>query len=177
MYTVGELAKRFNLSRSTLLYYESIGLLTPSIRSTTQYRLYSDVALRRLEQICIYRQAGLSLKEMASVLDTPGNAETEALERRLSELNREIGRLRKQQQVIVRLLESRQVRNETPILNKDNWNKLLHSIGLSEAEMHQWHREFERLSPEAHQGFLESLGIPPEDIARIRKWAEVDLNP
>jgi len=39
--------------------------------------------------------------------------------------------------------------------------------------MHNWHIQFERMEPEAHQEFLEfleSLGIPKGEITKIRKW-------
>ena len=64
MITVGRLAKRFGLSRSTLLYYDSIGLLRPTGRSAKGYRLYSEDDAARLEKICLYRQTGLSLDEV-----------------------------------------------------------------------------------------------------------------
>lgn len=35
--------------------------------------------------------------------------------------------------------------------------------------MHNWHRQFERLEPAAHQEFLESLGIEPDEIRKIRE--------
>jgi len=42
MYTVGSLARSFGLSRSTLLYYDSIGLCKPSGRSAANYRTYTE---------------------------------------------------------------------------------------------------------------------------------------
>lgn len=39
---------------------------------------------------------------------------------------------------------------------------------MTDADCAEWHRAFERQSPEAHQDFLESLGIGPEEIRRIR---------
>ena len=39
--TITRLAKQFKLSRSTLLYYDRIGLLRPSGRSPSNYRLYT----------------------------------------------------------------------------------------------------------------------------------------
>ena len=60
MWTVTQLAQRCGLSRSTLLYYESIGLLKPPSRSGGNYRRYGEQDLQRLEQICLYRDAGLS---------------------------------------------------------------------------------------------------------------------
>ncbi|MFC1747364.1 MerR family DNA-binding transcriptional regulator [Pseudomonadota bacterium] len=38
MHTIGEVSKRFSISRSTLLYYDAIGLLSPSGRSNANYR-------------------------------------------------------------------------------------------------------------------------------------------
>ena len=40
--------------------------------------------------------------------------------------------------------------------------------------MHRWHVEFEALAPESHQDFLESLGIPPPEIASIRAGSRAD---
>jgi len=39
MFLITELARKHGLSRSTLLYYDRIGLLTPSGRSEAGYRL------------------------------------------------------------------------------------------------------------------------------------------
>jgi hypothetical protein len=35
--------------------------------------------------------------------------------------------------------------------------------------MHEWHSEFERRHPQAHQSFLEWLGLPEERISGIRR--------
>lgn len=48
------------------------------------------------------------------------------------------------------------------------WVEMFRTIGLTEQQMHHWHEEFERRHPEAHQGFLEWLGLPEERIAAIR---------
>ncbi len=66
MYTIRKLAAEFGLSRSTLLYYDSIGLLKPSSRSESGYRQYSEGDNKQLRQICTYRQMGLQLKELNS---------------------------------------------------------------------------------------------------------------
>ena len=55
-YTVGRLAKRFGLSRSTLLYYDSIGLLKPEVRGEGEYRRYGKDAIKRLEMVCLYQR-------------------------------------------------------------------------------------------------------------------------
>lgn len=54
------------------------------------------------------------------------------------------------------------------MLNKEQWITLMRSVGLSDDDLHKWHSEFEKMSGEAHQEFLEILGIPPSDIKKIR---------
>ncbi|MFQ5526346.1 MAG: hypothetical protein ACE5GX_08810 [Thermoanaerobaculia bacterium] len=48
------------------------------------------------------------------------------------------------------------------------WTDLFRFIGLSDEDMHRWHREFESRHPDGHQGFLEWLGLPDERISTIR---------
>ena len=54
-------------------------------------------------------------------------------------------------------------------VTKDEWVKMFEEIGLDEATMRRWHGVFETRSPEGHQGFLEWLRIPAQDIERIRE--------
>lgn len=172
MYTIGKLAKRFSLSRTTLLYYDSIGLLKPSFRTESRYRQYSEDDAKRLEQICRYRQTGLSLDEIKKVLDSPGDNLTEALERRLGELNEDIKRLREQQRFILGILKGRQYYRHIKVMNGETWMSLLKASGFTDEDMLRWHVDFERLSPEKHQEFLEFLCIPDEEIKQIRSWAK-----
>lgn len=169
MYTVGQLGKRFRLSRSALLYYDRIGLLSPSARSTGNYRVYSDSDRRRMERIQTYREAGLPLENIARLLQEGGPPAPAMLERHLHAVNHEIARLRQQQQVTARLLGDAEALRGCRTMNKAQWVALLASTGLSDEEMDKWHVEFEKMSPEAHQDFLESLGIAPEEIAAIRR--------
>ena len=71
MYTIGRLARRYQLSRSTLLYYDRIGLLKPGARTETGYRIYDEYDAKRLEKICTYRRAGLALADIKTSLDGP----------------------------------------------------------------------------------------------------------
>ena len=171
MLTVGQMARRFGLSRSTLLYYDSIGLLSPSERSAANYRLYAQSDVERMEAIALYRQAGLPLADIARVLGGGRGGLEDLLEARLQDLNREIHRLRRQRQLIVDLLRNKAALRGARGLDKEGWVAILEATGLDEDDMRRWHVEFERLSPEAHQDFLESLGIGDEEIARIRKWS------
>ena len=90
----------------------------------------------------------------------------------MQQLNHEISRLRQQQQVMVRLLNSASAINGSRTLNKQCWVEMLRAAGLDEAGMWKWHSEFEQYSPEAHQDFLESLGIDVQEIALIRQRSQ-----
>ncbi|PKN21028.1 MAG: MerR family transcriptional regulator [Deltaproteobacteria bacterium HGW-Deltaproteobacteria-6] len=170
--TIGQLAKSFGLSRSTLLYYDSIGLLKPSARSRTNYRRYTKEDALKLEMICMYRQLGLSLASAGEILRAPKSGARGILEQRLLVLAKEISRLREQQHTIIRLLGDRSLRRRIPVLDKKGWIALLRACGLDEAAMNKWHQEFEKMSPLLHQEFLEGLGIPAKEIDVIRKWSK-----
>ncbi|MCC6750592.1 MAG: MerR family transcriptional regulator [Deltaproteobacteria bacterium] len=171
MQTISQLARRFGLSRSTLLHYSRIGLLRPARRTAAGYRLYGEADMRRLEAICRYREAGLGLREIQQLLDGGSGRTVELLERRLEELNGEIAALREQQRLVVALLKNPSRLGSARALDKAAWVALLRSTGLSEEDMRRWHVEFERLSPLGHQDFLESLGIPAPEIDAIRGWS------
>ncbi len=53
-------------------------------------------------------------------------------------------------------------------VNVEEWVAMFEEIGLDEAQMHRWHKIFETRYPDAHQAFLEWLGIDREEIGRIR---------
>lgn len=89
------LGRRFGLSRSTLLYYDRIGLLRPSGRSEADYRLYSHADCDRLARICAFREAGLSLDDIAKLLDAD-TPQGPILERRLGEIGQAMTALKAQ---------------------------------------------------------------------------------
>ena len=119
--TVTRLARACGLSRSTVLYYESMGLLKPVRRSSGNYRLTARRDLERLRQICIYRNAGLKLSDIRSILDRPGGDAAAVLQRRLVELGGEIERLREHQRAIARLLDSTNRLRRIPMVTKEKW--------------------------------------------------------
>jgi DNA-binding transcriptional MerR regulator len=169
--TVTRLARACGLARGTILYYESIGLLTRPRRSAGNYRLYSDRDLERLRQIRSYRDAGLNLDDIRSILDKPLNQAAGVLERRLVELTGEIARLREHQRSIGRLLQSTNQLRRMSMVTKEKWVEVMRAAGFSDDAMHRWHAEFEKLAPEEHQEFLEFLRIPHEEVRSIRTWS------
>src|SRR5215213_1488413 len=102
MYTISQLSRQVNLSRSTLLYYDRLGILRPSARSAAGYRLYNEDDRCRLERICSYRATGLPLERIRAILDSPDSPQTmRILEEHLCESNEQIHRLRRQQRGLI----------------------------------------------------------------------------
>ena len=70
-YRVGELARLAHVSVRTLHHYDAIGLLRPSGRSESGYRLYAGADLERLQQVLFYRELGFPLAEIRCVMSDP----------------------------------------------------------------------------------------------------------
>lgn len=168
MLTITAFARRFNLSRSTLLYYDRIGLLKPASTNEAGYRLYGERELARMERIETFRNAGLPLNAIREILDgESGGRVEEALERQLASLNDEITRLRAQQKLVVQLLG-----RDGPAgrrVDVAQWVAMLEEAGVDKAGRRRWHTAFERDAPEAHREFLQSLGLSEREIADIRR--------
>jgi DNA-binding transcriptional MerR regulator len=168
---VTHLARACGLSRSTVLYYESMGLLKPARRSAGNYRVYGERDLERLRQICIYRGAGVKLGDIRSILDEPRSDAAGVLKRRLAELSGEIERLRDHQRAIARLLKDTEQLRRLPMVTKEKWTEIMRGAGFTNDDMQRWHAEFEKSAPQEHQEFLEFLHIPQEEVKTIREWS------
>ncbi|HEY5341941.1 MAG TPA: MerR family transcriptional regulator [Candidatus Aquilonibacter sp.] len=70
-YLAKEFATLAGVTVRTLHLYDRIGLLQPSERSDTGYRLYQDADLERLEQILALRFVGFSLERIKALLGGP----------------------------------------------------------------------------------------------------------
>jgi DNA-binding transcriptional MerR regulator len=172
MLSVSQIARQFGLSRTAVLYYESVGLLKPAHRSAARYRLYGKKEIELLRQICLYRSVGLSVRDIGRLLSGTEGGATAVLNRRLVELEAEIGELRRHQQAIVKLLQARKsLSGRTKDMTKEKWTSIMKAAGFTEDDMKRWHQEFERAAPDDHQEFLNYLHIAPEEIRHIRDWS------
>jgi DNA-binding transcriptional MerR regulator len=78
---VGEVAALAGVTVRTLHYYDRIGLLSPSGRTSSGYRQYGPADLDRLHQVLLYRELGFPLEEVAVLLDDPAADPAEHLRR------------------------------------------------------------------------------------------------
>lgn len=80
MLTIGQIAKKHNISERTVRLYHEVGLLFPQhVDETTGYRYYSPNQSARLDTIIQMKTMGLSLKQIKTMFDAHDLSAFEAL--------------------------------------------------------------------------------------------------
>jgi DNA-binding transcriptional MerR regulator len=108
---IGELGERAGVPAKTIRYYESLGLLDEPARTSSGYRDYDDEAVDRLRFVRDAQATGLTLSEIASVLELKGSGErscahtTALLERHLADIDAQIERLHEAREALVALAD------------------------------------------------------------------------
>lgn len=146
MYRISELAKQVGLSRTTLLYYEKLGLIGGK-RLGNGYRIYSEYDAQRLRLIQQLHAGGLTLKECNACLNAKINRQV--LLNRLSELDDEIAQ-------------------------KQHSRRLLSAL-LGEEGHKEWHENINKVAPDAHLDWLIKQGFNEKEALRL-KWLSKDMN-
>ena len=170
MLSVSQLAKKYGVSRATVLYYERKGLLTAKHRGENGYRWYSKEEEQTFKLIMQYRALGLPVSQLHNLVNRAEHISQERILReQFDALEAEITQLKQQQKDIVNLLEQPELLN-THTIDKTKWVDIMQAAGLNQEDRKHWHRVFEQRQPEEHQKFLESLGIPQDEINHIRNF-------
>jgi DNA-binding transcriptional MerR regulator len=170
-FTLGQLARKTGLARSSLLHYEATGLLMPAGRSASGYRLYGAAEVARLDAIRAYRAAGLPLAAIRTLLAKDADRPARILEQHLRDLSDDIARLQARRRTLATLLAQPDFRDDRSPRSKAEWVGLLRRSGLDDDGMRQWHAAFDADDPSAHAAFLRSLGLRDDEIDDIRRWS------
>lgn len=146
MVTISELATSVGLSRSTLLYYEKLGLLKGK-RQANGYRVYSDADRQRLILLQQLQAGALSLKECQACLD--GKIDQDLLRQRFEALRSELE-------------------------NKTRSLSLLAAL-LGEGSLREWYESIEQQAPDLHRQWLITQGFSSDEAARVALLSK-DMN-
>ena len=109
--TIGQLAKLTSVPPKTIRYYEEVGVLPPSERSESRYRLYSETDVRRLELIRRARARDMTLPEVRELVEWASSGTCndfqgrflEVVRRKLEEVDHRIADLEHLKQDLKRL--------------------------------------------------------------------------
>jgi len=94
-YTVGKVASLAHISVRTLHYYDELGLIVPSARSDSGYRLYTDEDLLGLQQVLFFKALGFDLHRIQFLIKDPSFNRLQALTEQRNLTNIQIKRLKK----------------------------------------------------------------------------------
>lgn len=92
-YSISTLAKLAGVSTRTLRYYDEIGLLRPKDTTDAGYRVYGTCEVDTLQQILFYREMGVGLDDIKSIITSPNYMRLSALETHLAALLNERSRV------------------------------------------------------------------------------------
>lgn len=179
---VGQLARRCGLTIRTLHHYDTIGLLSPSVRSDAGYRLYNAHDIARLHRILALRELGVSLADIGTVLDRPEATLPAVIARQIAALDAELTRKATLRERLVQLGDQL-ARDEVP--DPAGWLTTLELMTMYDT--HFTADELERLPfyrPDAEREAqwraladeaddLMQRDVPPQDAAArdlARRW-------
>jgi len=79
VYKINEVSKLTGVSIRMLHHYDKIGLLSPSKRTDSNYRMYNDNDISRLYQILLFKELEFPLQNIKQILDDKDFDREEAL--------------------------------------------------------------------------------------------------
>ena len=91
--TLKQICESVGVSRRSIQCYEKAGLMMPSDKNKYGHLLYDIHAMHRAETIKFMQELGFRLREIKEIIDAPSAVIKEALEQRISELEKETARL------------------------------------------------------------------------------------
>ncbi|MCL2088260.1 MAG: MerR family transcriptional regulator [Oscillospiraceae bacterium] len=92
MYSLKEVADKYNITPRTLKYYEEIGLICTG-RDKSNYRVYDESAIDRLERILVLRNMGIGTKQIKVMFEKENHEVMEIIAGQKTRLRQEISQL------------------------------------------------------------------------------------
>lgn len=158
MASIAQVCKITGVSRSTLLYYERIGLLRPERNPDNGYRQFSREDIHALVLIRQLQKAGFSLKEADAVMK--GHLDPDTMLSRYHDLERKIQDLTTAREVVKSLVVHATGRVPEPARQMN--------------QAREWHADLEKQAGEAHAQWLGRLGFSEKEQLYIR-WVTRSL--
>ncbi len=119
---IRDMSSKYNISARTLRYYEDMGLITSTRSNDYAYRLYDEIAVKRLEQILVLRKLNISIKDIQSIFNTSGSeAVLEVLGKKVNDIDGEVALLHELKEIVLEFI--RQI-EQADFGNDSDVNKL-----------------------------------------------------
>jgi len=111
-YTNGELAQHVGVNVETIRYYERRGLLAPTSRRSSGYRIFTDSDVSRMKFIRGAKSLGYTLTEIVGLLDLMNAPETRCIQmkemaiQKVSEIDQKISELQTMKRQLQALIKT-----------------------------------------------------------------------
>jgi DNA-binding transcriptional MerR regulator len=168
-FRIQEFAKIAGVTVRALHHYDRLKLLSPAHRSQRGYRLYCHEDLGRLERVLALRYLGLSLREIAALLNAPLGRGAESLTVTLGRQRAALSERRDGLDRVLRAIEHAQRRAQD--LAEPEW--LLYQTILKEIQMQEatdWRAKY--YSPEAFEALRSPRAAmtPEQKVNAGARW-------
>ena len=105
-WSVGDVAERFELPTNVLRHWESVGLLTPP-RDSAGRRRYGEDEVVRIAVIQRSKAAGMSLEQIAVLLDDGSAGRHQVLQQHLDDIDRRMEEMRRSREMTEHAMDCR----------------------------------------------------------------------
>ncbi|WP_236715072.1 MerR family transcriptional regulator [Nonomuraea pusilla] len=176
--TVGAAALHVDVTVRTLHHWDRVGLVRPSGRTASGYRLYSAADIARIHRVLIYRELGLSLDDIGELLDAPTSDMTVPLRQQRAQLLDRISRLQAMVDAVDRMIEAVRAGillspEEQVAIFGQRWQPSL-IVGARErwGDTAQWAQYAERAAgrtPEDWQQIADNITVFEHDLAAAKR--------
>lgn len=159
------------MSVRTLRFYDQVGLLSPSRRTESRYRLYSDADLVRLQQILALKFLGFSLEEIKAFLDATPSGFREAL-------TQQKAMLRERRDQIGTIIQAIEQAEQVLQTDGNDWDSLVNVIRAIQMDQNNdWRKKYftgeqlETMEEISRKSYSESAR---EKLSSRGEWTEAD---
>ncbi|MGB7603884.1 MAG: MerR family transcriptional regulator [Lutisporaceae bacterium] len=102
---VNDVAMKFGISKRTIKYYEEIGILKSYREEGSNYRIYDQASLDRLEKILILRRLNFTINDICQILASDNKRAQEIFQDKLESIRDEINALTSLQSIVKSFLD------------------------------------------------------------------------
>ena len=159
------------MSVRTLRFYDQVGLLSPSRRTESRYRLYSDSDLVRLQQILALKFLGFPLEEIKVFLDASPSGIREAL-------TQQKAMLRERRDQIGTIIQAIERAEQVVQADGNDWDSLVSVIQAIQMDQNSdWRKKYftdEQLKTMEEIGQKSYSESAREKLSSRGEWTEED---
>lgn len=167
IYTIGKLSKNTGVTVRTLDYYDEIGLIKPSSKTSGGHRLYSEDDVMRLERVLALKYMGFSLEQIKDILENSTSNWQESIQQQLEMVRREQERLKILEQALLGVSYSIEFEGDV------NWPIIFSIIQLYQQDPEDVLEQYKEYLNE--DGMKKIMGMNAAQMSEedIKEWLKV----